>query len=92
MADRENDLTERVQTVESKVDQLSTSVNQRFDNVDKRFNEVDAALLEQRQYTEFSYSRLEAKMDAGFSRTLDQFIDAQLQTNELVDRRWRALE
>jgi hypothetical protein len=42
--------------------------------------------------------RLEAKMDAGFGRVgrierkLDQFIDVQLQTNQLVDRRLRALE
>jgi hypothetical protein len=34
-------------------------------------------------------------MDAGFGRierTLNQFIDVQLQTNQLVDRRLRALE
>jgi hypothetical protein len=81
-------LTRQVQAVDEKVDRLSQSV-------DERFTEVDAALLEQRQYTEFGFRRLEAKMDAGFSRLerkLDQFIDAQLQTNDLVDRRLRALE
>jgi hypothetical protein len=34
-------------------------------------------------------------MDGGFSRVerkLDRFIDVQLQTNDLVDRRLRALE
>ena len=112
MADRIDDLTERVQTVEEKLDrpatsvkQLSASVDQRFDQVDRRFEQVDrrfdhvdAAIIEQRQYTEFAYSRLEAKMDAGFGRfgrverKLDQFIDVQLQTNQLVDRRLRALE
>src|SRR3990167_4140653 len=112
MADRIDDLTERVQTVEVKLDRLSASVDQRFDQVDRRFNQmdarfakvderlngVDAALIEQRQYTEFAFSRLEAKMDAGFDRfgrverKLDQFIDMQLQTNQLVDRRLRAIE
>jgi len=77
-------------------------VDQRFALVEQRFDAVDAAFLEQRQYTEFCYSRLEAKMDAGFAKTdagfgrlerkLDQFIDVQLQTNRLVDRRLRALE
>ncbi len=41
------------------------------------------------------FSRLDTKMDAGFSRIerkLDRFIGVQLQTNELVDRRLRALE
>ena len=98
MADRIDALTERVQeadagvqTVEQKADLLSASV-------DRRFDAVDAALLEQRQYTEFGYARLEAKMDAGFARferverKLDQFIDVQLQTNQLVERRLNALE
>ena len=98
MADRIDDLTERVQTVEEKLDRLSVSVDQRFEQVDQRFDQVDAALIEQRQYTEFAFSRLEAKMDAGFGRfgrverKLDQFIDVQLQTNQLVDRRLRAIE
>jgi len=113
MADRIDDLTQRVETVETKLDRLSASVDQRFD-------QVDAAIVEQREYTEFAYSRLEAKMEAGFSRLegkiaaessrldakmdagfghvrrierkLDQFIDVQLQANELMDRRLRALE
>ena len=95
MPDRIDDLTERVQAVEEKVDQLSASVDQRFAAVDQRFDAVDAALREQREYTEFCYSRLEAKMDAGFGRLerkLDQFIDVQIQTNQLVDRRLRGLE
>ena len=36
-----------------------------------------------------------AKTDTGFARLerkLDQFIDVQLQTNQLVERRLRALE
>jgi hypothetical protein len=80
------------------VDQRFDEVDRRFEEVDRRFDRVDAAILEQRQYTEFAYSRLEAKMDAGFGRVgrierkLDHFIDVQLQTNQLVDRRLRALE
>lgn len=113
LADRIDDLTQRVETVETKLDRLSASVDQRFD-------QVDAVILEQRECTEFAYSRLGAKMDAGFSRLeakmdaesgrleakmdagfggfgrierkLHQFIDVQLQANQLVDRRLRALE
>lgn len=65
---------------------------------DRRFDAVDATLLEQRQFTEFGYARLDAKMDGGFARServerkLDQFIDVQLQTNQLVERRLDALE
>ena len=115
MADRIDALTERVQaveervqTVEEKLDRFAVSVDERFEQVDRRFEQVDRrfdavdqALLEQRQYTEFAFSRLEAKMDAGFARferferverKLDQFIDVQLQTNQLVDRRLRAIE
>ncbi len=95
MADRIDDLAGRVEAVEQKVDRLSASVDQRFD-------QVDAALVEQRLYTEFAYERLDAKMDAGFAnmdgrfsrleRKLDQFIDTQSKTNELVERRLQALE
>ena len=95
MTDRIDDLSARVQAVEEKVDKLSASVSQLSESVDQRFASVDAALREQREYTEFCYSRLEAKVDAGFGRLerkLDQFIDVQLQTNQLADRRVRALE
>ena len=34
----------------------------------RRFDAVDLAILEQRQYTEFAYTSLDAKMDAGFAR------------------------
>ena len=66
--------------------------------LDVQRQRVDAAFVEQRQYTEFAFSRLEAKMDAGFGRVgrverkLDQFIDVQLQANQLVERRLTALE
>jgi hypothetical protein len=44
---------------------------------------------------EAGFAQFDAKMDAGFARLerkLDQFIDTQSKTNELSDRRPRALE
>ena len=95
MTDRIDNLTDRVRAVEDRVQAVEQKLDHLSASVDERFNAVDAALLEQRQYSEFSYARLEAKMDAGvslFERKLDQFIDVQLRTNELVDRRLSALE
>ena len=117
---REDKAMVRVNQLEKKVDELAVSidrrfdavdrrfdaVDQRFDAVDQRFKDVEAAFVEQRQYTEFAFSRLEekleGKMDAGFAgvdsrlsrieRKLDQFIDAQSHTNQLVERRLTALE
>lgn len=105
MADPINHLTERVQVVEVKVDRLSSSVDgltttvgqlsTRVDGLTTTVSELSTAVtegfVEQREYTEFSHSRLEAKMDAGFTRLeakmdgglsrvdrkLDQLIDAQ---------------
>jgi thioredoxin-like negative regulator of GroEL len=90
-----DDVQKGVQAVEQKVDALSASV-------DARFDAVDAALIEQRQYTEFAFDRLASEMRAGFNdidgrfnrieRKLHQFIDTQSRANELVERRLRALE
>ena len=90
------------QTVEQKLDTLSASVDQRFNVVDRRFDEVTASLVEQRQYTEFAFDRLAGEMRVGFKgvdtrldrleRKLDQFIDTQSKTNQLVERRLQALE
>jgi outer membrane murein-binding lipoprotein Lpp len=87
MADRIDHLTERVQVVEVKVDRLSSTVGQlstRVDGLTTTVNDLSTAVaagfVEQREYTEFSHARLEAKMDAGFARIdrkLDQLIDAQ---------------
>ena len=107
MADRIDHLTERVQVVEDKVDRLSTSVgdlsttvgdlSMRVGNLETTVGDLSASMaagfVEQREYTEFSHARLEAKMDMGFAsverleRKLGQFIDVQLQTNALVERR-----
>ena len=65
--DRIDELRETVERVQADV--------RRFD---ERFNQVDAALLEQRQYTEFAFERLDAKFEQ-----LDTKVD-QLETR--VDR------
>jgi hypothetical protein len=72
-------LRNRVRRVEERLDLLAASLNTRFDG-------VDAAFVEQRQYTEFAFARLETKMDAGVA-LLKEFIDEQRRTNDLVERR-----
>jgi hypothetical protein len=61
-----DNVRERLHVVEQKLDGLSASV-------DARFDAVDAALVEQRQYTEFTFDRLASEMRAGFSS-----VDARL--------------
>jgi hypothetical protein len=83
------------ETTDQKLDALSASVG-------RRFGAVDEALTEQRRYTEFAFDKLATGMKAGFDkvdgrfnrleRKLDQFIDTQAKTNELVERRLKALE
>lgn len=70
LSDRVQAAETRLRTVEEKLDLLSVSV-------DRRFDAVDEALLEQRQYTEFAFSRLETGF-ARMERKLDQFIDLHL--------------
>ena len=70
-------------------------------SIERRFDDVDAAVAEQRQYTEWAYSRLEARIEtldasmttglARLERKLDQFIDAQSKANDLVERRLQRL-
>jgi hypothetical protein len=81
-------LPERVQAIERKLDALSSSVDRRFESVDRRFDDIDRRLeevnqhfVEQRQYTEFAYGRLERRMAAGFGRIeakLDHVISSNL--------------
>lgn len=103
-------------SVDGRFATLSASVDRRFDavderfatfsaSVDERFDAVDVALVEQRQYTEFAFDRLDGRFDRFESRfgtfesrfdrlerKLDQFIDTQFTTNKLVERRLTALE
>ena len=86
-------LPARVDAIERKLDALAVSVNGRFDDVnqrldalamlvDRRFSAVDEQFVEQRQYTEFAFARLEQMMTSGFDRLarLDRRMD------QLVDR------
>jgi len=89
----------RVDGIERQLSALSASVDKRFDAVDERFDSGETRIAEgfaeQRRYTEFAFERLSTEMRSGLERLerkLDRFIDTQLQTNELVDRRLRALE
>ena len=69
------DHTDRIQVVEGKVDHLTERVQVLEVKVNEGFKAVAAAFVEQREYTEFAYSGLDKKMDAGFSR-LDKKVDA----------------
>jgi predicted nucleic acid-binding Zn-ribbon protein len=92
--ERFNQVDERFKQVDERFNQVDERFNQvderlkqidkRFDQVDERFNGIEAALVEQRQYTEFAYERLDAKIDGlatGFvrlERKMDQIIDLHL--------------
>ena len=85
MAEQGDNLSKRVNSIEQKLDRLSVSVDSRFEQADRRFEEVVAALVEQRQHTEFAFDGLVSEMRRGFGtleRKLDQFIDTQTKTNE----------
>jgi hypothetical protein len=61
---------EGTKTVGQKLDAVFTAVDERFTalsvSVDERFDAVDAALIEQRQYTEFAFKRLSDETRKGF--------------------------
>jgi chromosome segregation ATPase len=82
-----NQVDERFKQVDKRfkqVDKRFNQVDKRFDGIDKRFDGIEAALVEQREYTEFAYGRLDAKIDGlstGFvrlERKMDQVIDLHL--------------
>jgi hypothetical protein len=95
MAERIDRLTEDVQEIKGKLEHLSVSVDERFDAVDRRidhlstkfddgFGRVDEGIREQREYTEFAFTRLEGqiaqvstKMDDRFGH-LERKLDAVL--------------
>jgi len=63
----------------TRVDGLTTTVGHLKTTVNELSTAMASGFVEQREYTEFSHARLEAKMDAGFARLdrkLDQLIDA----------------
>ena len=67
------------------IDKRFAGIDKRFAGIDERFADVDAAFVEQRQYTEFAFAKLEAQMNDRFDtqdgrlarieRKLDHFID-----------------
>jgi len=63
------------------VDRRFEAVDRRFDEVDHRFEAVDAAIVEQRQYTEFAFVKLQEELvvvKSGLGRVerkLDRLID-----------------
>ena len=64
------------------VDRRFEAVDRRFDAVDRQFEAVGAAIIEQRQYTEFAFGQLEQELvvvKSGLGRIerkLDRLIDA----------------
>ena len=44
------------------MDRRFEAVDRRFEDVDRRFDEVDAAIVEQRQYTEFAFGKLQQEL------------------------------
>jgi hypothetical protein len=69
------------------VDRRFDQVDQRFDQVDRRFDETTAAVVEQRQYTEFAFERLRGEMLARFDA-----IEARMATRADIDRLERKLD
>jgi len=64
----------------TRVDGLTTTVGHLKTTVNELSTAMASGFVEQREYTEFSHARLEAKMDVGFARVdrkLDQLIDAR---------------
>ena len=67
------------------VDARFDAVDARFGAVDARFDEVTAALVEQRQYTEFAFERLRGEMVAGFSAMTTNFTRLERKLDQLID-------
>ena len=83
---------ERFEQVDKRFDSLERSIDKRFEQVDKRFDslersidkrfdEVTQAIVEQRQYTEFAFERLERTVERLGVATVDQF----QQVNQKLD-------
>jgi len=82
MADGIDDLAKRLHTVEGKMDKITTSLDaltgsvaELTQKVTHGFSQVTAALVEQRQYTEFAATQIGEKMDVGFTRVSARFDD-----------------
>jgi hypothetical protein len=91
MAERADNLVGRVEAVERRLDDLAVSVQVGFERVDQRFDDVAGSLVEQRQYTEYAYDQLVARMDAGFAR-LDGKIEKGLTRLDAIEGGFGRLE
>ena len=72
----------------TRVDGLTTTVGHLTTTVNELSTAMAAGFVEQREYTEFSHARLEAKMDAGFARVdrkLDQLDRIDRKLDQLID-------
>ena len=78
MVDPMEALPERVTAVEGKLDALGA-------RVDARFDDVTRALVEQREYTEFAFERLQTEMRAGFSAMATNFARLERKFDQLID-------
>lgn len=86
MAEGLEHLPERVEAVEQKLEGLAAGFAAHVDQVSLRFDQVDAALLEQRRYTEFAYSRQDSKMDAGFAQVEARFSQVEVRFSQMDAR------
>ena len=80
LSTRVDGLTTTVVQLSTRVDGLTTTTGHLTSTVNELATAMAAGFVEQREYTEFSHARLEAKMDVGFARVdrkLDQLIDAR---------------
>lgn len=98
----DQNLEGRLGRVEEKLDALTVSVDARFDAVTEAIVEqrryTEFAFDRLRSEMLAGFGRIDGRfdrMDSRFNRLerkLDQFIDTQSKTNELVERRLQALE
>ena len=51
-------------------------VDRRFDEIDQRFATIVEHFVQQRQYTEYAFGRVEQRLDR-LERKLDQWMDSQ---------------
>ena len=73
----------------------SAYTGEAYVKLDSKIARLDATIARLDAKMDAGFVRLDSKMDAGFARIerkLDQFIDMQIQTNQMVDRRLRLLE
>ena len=77
------------------VDRRFEQVDRRFEQVDRRFDEVTAAIVEERQYTEFAFTQLRTEMVARFEQverrleetaTQEQVARLERKLDQFIDR------